>query len=175
MANRRRQTGPARGPRRMTNWTYGFISGPTSIAVGGAAALTLLNPEDGGAQNGTLIRVRGEIGLHAESVLGVNGLAAFGIAVVEERAFLSGIANNALPRPISEGGDDIWLWHSTCRMDGTSADSQGQASVHSNCVISVDSKAMRKYEDNVRVILVAESRTVAFNFTYGLRLLSKFH
>jgi len=169
MADRRRML--TRQHRRRTNWTYAFSSAPQAVAVAGSLAVTLLDPQLA-AQNGTLVRIRGEIAALATSIAGVDGIAAFGIAVLEERAVTAGIAAAAIPRPISEGGDDVWLWHSTCRIDGGSS-TEVHVQNDSFCRILVDSKAMRKYVDDVRLVLIAESRTVAFNFTHGLRILSK--
>ncbi len=160
-----------RSPRRLTNWTFGFLTGGVqAVAVNAALASAILDPEVAEVTNGTLIRVRGVIRAQITSAAGVDGLIGFGIAVVEQRAFTAGIAANALPRPISEGGDDIWLWHGVMPLWGDNAPSDAIAG---NATFEVDSKAMRKFEDNVTVALIAESDTVAFEYGYGLRVLSK--
>jgi len=172
MADRRRGSRSfQRSPRRATNWTLGFLTGWQNVAVNAAQAHLLLDPEAAEVQNGTLIRVRGSIRVAATSAAGVNGSAFFGIAVVEQRAFDAGIAVNALPRPKSEGGDDIWLWHNGIGLRGSAT---VETAIPGNTVIEIDSKSMRKYVDNTVVALISESITIAFTYTYSIRILSKF-
>jgi len=172
MADRRRGSRSfQRSPRRATNWTLGFLNGWQSVAVDGSAAHLILDPEAAEVQNGTLIRVRGTIRVATSSAAGVNGSAYFGIAVVEQRAFDAGIAVNALPRPKSEGGDDIWLWHSSIGIRGSAT---AETAIPANGIIQIDSKSMRKYEDNSIVALISESSVAVILYTYSIRILSKF-
>jgi len=165
-------------PRRKTNWTsFTFGAAWGAVAVDGAAAFTVLDagPDQNQTPHSTLVRVRGQIGVHTNSAEAVTGLVGLGLCVVSARAAAAGIAQNAIPLPITNADDECWLWHKFVPIRGltVAAESARAGSPFINALIDVDSKAMRKLADDLHVVYVAESSEVAFNHMIGIRLLTK--
>ena len=155
------------GPRRKTDWHSAFVTGFVSVAAN-ALSLQLLRPFVTGQP--TLVRTRGNIGLLCTSAAGVRGLVGIGICAVSDRSRI--IGTTALPRPLLDGNDDCWLWHTHVPMlGGTSADDV--KTVLGAVSIPVDSKAMRKLPDDLAVVLIIESDTVAIQYVFGIRTLAK--
>ena len=150
-----------------------LLSDWQAITAGGAFAATIV---DAGPQlnnlQGTLVRVRGMLAVNVTSAINIDGIMAAGLCVVPALAAAAGIAGNAIPRPISQADDECWLWHAYRPVRGFTQPTPADA-VHGNIQIPIDSKAMRKLDDDVHVMLIIESDTTALQVSFGMRALIK--
>ena len=106
---------------------------------------------------------------------------AFGIGIVTKPAFDIGVT--AVPGPIDEMDWDGWLYHrfinvfaSAAIAGGASADHDIAESVSSAVRFEVDSKAMRKLDDEeilFGVLQFFESGVVTSQFSFNSRVLVK--
>ena len=91
----------------------------------------------------TLIRIRGEFLFFVTSgdANGAGFTGAVGIAVVENNAVAAGIGS--LPTPLTDAGDEMWVWHSFFHAIVASTASPSQQPAATLRLV-IDSKAMRK-------------------------------
>ena len=161
-----------RGARRGTDWSASAVAtGFGGLAASTAAISQGFVPTVGGE---TLIRTRGLFSWRSDQLASSEGLVgAVGIAVVTEQAFTVGIT--AVPHPHTDAAWGGWLWHSyfASQIDVSSAVGFTQDGAHQ---LVVDSKAMRKVDEDERLVLVVEnSAAVGMQFFWAVRLLSKLH
>ncbi len=166
---------PARGPRRQTIWGSTVTPTATIIAAGTKVLLarfTAASLASIGVPN-TVVRERGQIwyasdqNAATESVVG-----AVGLCVVSELAAAAGAAS--IPGPITNADWDGWYgWFPMLtRIEFSDATGvQNPAGV----VMPFDTKAMRKVEDNMSVVVMVESVTNGLRLTYASRTLFKLH
>ena len=182
MARSFRSMPRSRSVRRKTGWS----SGPsTSSGTLSSAAAVLWTVGAASTEDAiTLVRTRGS-GLVALSVAsgqgdGFNG--AVGIGITDAKAFAVGLT--AVPHPLTDAGDDGWLWHEFFHVRAPSA-------VASNAMIDadawnviagvkrfeIDSKAMRKMGQGGSIVYGilegSESGTAVIDFSFNTRLLAK--
>ena len=155
------------GARRKTNWESAFVAGWVSVAVDALHEQQLVARND---LSNTLVRTRGNIAVMSTSAAGVRGIVGIGIAAVSDRARI--IGTTALPRPLLDGNDDVWLWHTHVPLVGGAAADDAK-NILSAVTIDIDSKAMRKLPDDQVIVLVLESSLIAFRYMYGIRSLVK--
>ena len=98
---------------------------------------------------------------------------AFGICVVQDAAFTAGVAS--LPGPISEMNSEAWLYHSIV---GVHAHNATETAFNESSVfdLTVDSKAMRKLDEEtvvVAVLEVVELGTAVLDVFFDSRVLLK--
>ncbi len=105
----------------------------------------------GFGQAGTLVRMRGIVGVHLDSG-GVEDsvLLRYGIIKVSENAAAAGIAS--VPNPFDDPGEDwIWMGHAWV----TSGAEAAVATDGHHQRVEVDSKAMRKFKASETLVFVA--------------------
>ena len=161
-----------RGPRRATDWSATAVK-VALAAVAGSTKVILdsFTPIAGGE---TVIRVRGTFGWASDQEAATEvQLGAVGICVVTEQAATIGIT--AVPHPNTDAAWGGWLWHSyyKSKVFFNTGSAMNFDPLH---VITIDSKAMRKVDEDERLLFIIENSTgegvdVASNF----RILSKLH
>ncbi len=111
----------------------------------------------------TVLRTRGLLSIISDQEAAdeeVNG--AFGLAVVSEDAFAAGAGS--VPSPIGDIGSDSWLvwlpWTHTIR--------NGQSETVSQ--FPIDSKAMRKFHADERVVVVLTNESTTFGLQFYLSI-----
>ncbi len=162
MANRVFSRG--RAPRRASSlktWA-GFTSGTTWSALSSGTA-TIVGSFVAGADL-TVLRTRGMLSILSDAEVEEEVDGAIGLAIVSEDAFQAGIT--AVPTPIGDIDSDSWLlWQpfQHARALGTAA---GQSPANSQ--YPLDSKAMRKFHADERVVVVLENGSSVFALRFHL-------
>jgi len=105
----------------------------------------------------TIARIRGYFTLNLESIAGVGeGFAgAIGMGLVSSASFAIGVT--AVPTPVTEAGWDGWMLHQffdVRAITATIADGANAASIVFRT--DLDSKAMRKFQDDMTLMAVVE-------------------
>ncbi len=164
MANRR--VGRQRAPRRATDWQIGSpqpTAGVTSVPDGATRFIGGVSLSEGSTPPGTIVRIRGCIHIELAAATAVATLQAVGIGcgLFDDRAIA--VANAAaLPKPFLDVDDEKWMWHH-CAFVGTGPsiavnDVESDGTGRKIAVdIVVDSKAMRKWDENQTFGFVVEN------------------
>jgi len=140
------------GTKRQTDWV-GQIPRTAFQAVAGSTAAIISTFFPGFGL--TVVRTRGLFGWRSDQqAANEDQMGAVGIGLVSEQAAALGIT--AVPHPSTDSGWDGWLWHSYFASSvifntGTSV----QFDAFNQIVI--DSKAMRKVDSEMRLVMVVEN------------------
>ena len=166
----------SRGPRgggRQTQW---LSIPPSTSTVDASSNLPLsLTTAELALRPFTIVRTHMTILQQSnQSVASELQVAAVGICVVSESALAVGIT--AVPTPITELDSDLWFVHRTLLNQFLFADATGFNSP-SGFVTTVDSKAMRKVNNDQDVAVVVEGAALGEGQLITLvgRLLIKLH
>lgn len=150
--------------RRLKNnyiWVAAAVDGFTSVAAGAGVAATLIQLTDN-ASDLTLMRIRGLVTIapgNAES------WGAIGIIKLPDSV------TTQFPGPWTGGGYD-WIWHHYWAQSPTQLTAVGLEQL--SIPIEIDSKAMRRLDDNEYLALIVENQgTGSITFNYGVRQLIK--
>ena len=171
---RRRGSSFVRGQRRATDWSASSVSTAfAAVAASSAVLLETFTPVVGGE---TVIRTRGLFAIVSDQQ-GANEsqIGAVGIAVVTAQAVSVGIT--AIPHPDTDAAWGGWFWHSYFK-DQTFFRSSVGITFGPQMVrqIVIDSKAMRKVDEDERVVVVVEnSGAFGIQVDNSERFLSKLH
>ena len=170
----RRRFASVRGARRKTDWSAS-VAQTALLAVAGSAAalLQVFVPFAGGE---TIIRIRGLLTVRSDqNAASENMIGAFGICVVTEQAVSVGIT--AIPHSATDASWDGWLLHQFIAERFLFFSSVGAQTGDSGLGrYPLDSKAMRKINDDERMVLVYEnSSSLGTNLTDSIRVLTKLH
>jgi len=162
------------GSKRNTDWGFGpdilAQSVTTSTKLLGTTSLTI-------GEQATIVRVHGVLHLVLTTLGGAGEgfLGAAGIALVNSDAFAQGI--NSIPGPLTDSHWDSWFWHSFFDVRAaTGTIANGVNGVCGTQRLTIDSKAMRKWDPAETLVLVAEfveSGTCAVSVNADSRLLLK--
>ncbi len=166
MANRRRGRPVTGHARRQTDWQFatGVPTGLVSVASGVQAVIGTVAIVEGALHPGTLVRIRANvhIELAAETANATLILAGVGVGLFDDRALaVSSAAGVGLPRPINDADSEKWMWIDYAYVgDGpaitsTAPESDGTAR-RLSVDIPVDSKAKRKWDENLTLVWVCE-------------------
>jgi len=99
-------------------------------------------------------------------------ILSYGIAVIEEPAATVGIT--AVPLPGADAASEAWFYHRFLASDWDFITGVGFDSVGRTHMIEVDSKAMRKLQDNQRIVVVVQNQgPFGIDVISQLRFLSK--
>ncbi len=165
MPNRR--VGRPRVARRMTDWIAGAASPPSIVSVpdGATRVITGVVVTEGAQACGTIIRIRGciHVEIAMETIAPVLQQVGLGIGLFDDRAFA--VANAAgFPKPLLDADDEKWMWWQCVHIGmgpNISDTDVRDASVGTGRNIAadfvVDSKAMRKWDENQTLALVVEN------------------
>ena len=145
----------SRSSRRTTAWAIGPAEVDGSRASSGQQLWTTGVTTSSGKI--TIIRTRGlyHVTLNTADAVGSGFFGAIGIGLVTSNAFAAG--NAAVPGPLTEEDWDGWLFHhyfDVRAITATIADGVNAASVSQRIVI--DSKAMRKFDEDMTLVGVTE-------------------
>ncbi len=152
----------ARSQRRQTSWELGpGGAAVTTVNVSGVSFLnSVIAPNVAGL---TMIRIRGEFNwaLQTAAAQGDGFQGAFGIGIATTAAVTAGIAS--VPTPITEMGAENWLYHRIISIhaggiiaQGVSADEDQVNSTWAAQRFEVDTKAMRKFDDEMSIYAAFE-------------------
>ncbi len=96
---------------------------------------------------------------------------AFGACVVSDQASVVGVT--AVPTPITDLGSDLWMSHQIMFGDESSVTDIAKPGQQ----YKIDSKAMRRVDNDQDIVIVGEFSTAGSGFTLlsGGRLLIKLH
>ena len=168
----RRASSFRRGPRRATDWGASSVATAfTGVSGSTVALLETFTPIIGGE---TLIRTRGLLTIMSDQVTTQERqMGAVGIAVVTAQAESVGIT--AIPHPDTDAAWGGWLWHTyfARQMEFVTG-----AGFDPNWVqnIVIDSKAMRKVDEDERIVVVVENSSPhGMLINTSMRVLSKVH
>jgi len=138
-----------RGPKRQSLWLQFQPSIVTLTATGGTL-IASLNAAALALRPFTIVRTRFEVFVRSDQVAAVEDqFGGFGVAVVSEQASAAGIAS--IPTPITDLQSDYWLQHKLMLAAGSSVN-DGRVGFG----WSLDSKAMRKVNNNEDIVIVSE-------------------
>ena len=152
---------PARS-KRIVAWGFGpdFIQG---VVAGTGKTLWSTAIALTGNPRATIVRIRGSLMLRlilATSV-GDGFHGAIGLGVTTNEAFTAGAAS--IPGPVTQADWGGWMWHSFFQVLGIAAQSSGQdtaRNITADIRMDIDSKAMRKFEDEQVLFGMVESTEV---------------
>jgi len=168
--------------KRGTDWGFGpggnvitQITSTSAVFLGSALGLVA-------GQLMTVIRIRGSLLVYLSTAASINDgyLGAFGIGMASTDAIASGIA--AVPSPLTDMDSETWLYHRFIQAKAVgpfASAAEGEDSINAVSAaqrIEVDSKAMRKMDDNVLLfaaIDVTEVGTATLNVAFDSRALFK--
>jgi len=174
MPRARTQYQSRRTSRRQTDWAFVFLSTSSTNIAGTTKTLlsSISSANLAGIAPATIVRTRGIVTVKSDQVAAreeYNG--AMGLGFVNETARALGATG--VPGPTTLAAWDGWFVHQFFHQmfelaTGASIDCQGATSY------VIDSKAMRKFTDDVGLVLVAEnSGSNGFDISISLRLLVK--
>jgi len=157
VAQRRGLNRPVRGvsQRRSTAWSVGVGgTGATAVSLSGVQFMGsgIVALESGL----TIVRIRGLLDYFLTLATGAGDgfFGAVGIGIVEEPAFTAGIGS--VPTPVTDAENETWLWHQFISMHGPVASSSEAGAASMAGRIDVDSKAMRKFDEDKRLYAAVE-------------------
>ncbi len=171
MVDRRRGRPQARAPRRATDWQAAAAVPTTRVSVvtdvnTPIAAITV---EEGGPPPGTIVRIRGCLHVATATATGAAFLSlwACGIGLFDDRAVAVALGAG-LPRPLNDADDESWMWWNCGYIglgpNGLTGISGVDMSVGTGfdltMQVPVESKAMRKWEENKQLVWIMEQTTV---------------
>jgi len=161
-----------RGPRKATDWSSSAVlTAYVGVAASTIALLEVFVPIVGGE---TLIRTRGWLSIAPDqNASNEQFVGAFGIAVVSEAAASIGVT--AVPSPDTDAAWGGWLYHTYFASQIRVGDSTGFISPPGINIV-IDSKAMRKVDEDDRLVVVIEnSAGFGLQVYNSERFLSKVH
>jgi len=145
------------GKRRQTDWEKSIASTLVSVVSGGVSSLGGVQLLEGGLHKPTIVRVRGCWSVyHQLSNIGIQQVG-LGLMLLTDAE----VAAGAFPGPITDADEDRWMWHwcDFLRWRGPSTETQLGGFAESRGII--DSKAMRIWEENFQLTLLAENVAVS--------------
>ena len=121
--------------------------------------------------DGTVVRIRGVVGVAPDGTLNPARSEAMGIIVVTDQAFAAGAV--AMPDPRVDTAAD-WLWHSWTTLQG---DTGAVTQLDELRQVTVDNKAMRRLPggNKLLVFIITNQTGVGLNISTGFRTLVKLH
>ena len=172
---RRHFSGARGGQRRSTSWLE-IVPSITTMVAGGGVITHSLDATELAKRPFTVVRSHLIVHITSDQ-LGADELqfGAVGICVVSDQAEAVGVT--AVPTPVTDAGSDLWLMHQYVAAEfafvsGVGFDAAG------GYTYLIDSKSMRKVNDDQDVLIVIELATGisnGFNITIAGRVLIKEH
>jgi len=163
---------PARAARRRTDWFFASAQPSTLVSVpdGGTRVAGSIAITEGSISLalGTIVRIRGVVHIELAAETAADVLTAYGVGIglFDDRAFA--VANAAgLPKPILDADDEKWMWISYGHLgvgpsitDAVITDVSNGTGRRVAVDIEVDSKAMRKWDENQTLAWVVQNDNV---------------
>ena len=157
--------------RRLTAWSASaVVTGPTALAGSANLLVATFAPN---VVRQTIVRIRGLWGYASDQISAdETQIVSLGIAVVEEPAATIGIT--AVPVPGADASSEAWMYHSWNASNFTFITGVGFDAVGRFHNTVIDSKSMRKLQDNQRIVIVAQNQTAnGIDIFATIRILSK--
>ncbi len=167
MANIRRRSFQRR-ERRPTDWMAATadFSSLGSVTSGAQLVLSATSISEGTLGHRTIVRIRGCIHLELaiETAAATLQEVGVGIALVDDRALaVSSGAGAGLPQPIDDEDFEDWMWW-WCGYLGTVGNPQAEVVTHrprlGGVDLVVDSKAMRKWDENQTLVWIVQNKPI---------------
>ena len=160
--------------QRVNTWLSIDLSITNFTAVGGTI-LNLMTALELAKRPFTVIRTHWTVQLTSDQQIATETqLGAVGLAIVSDQAVDVGIT--AIPTPVTDLDSDLWFVHQVLMNDFTFA---GAVAYEASAgrVWEIDSKAMRKVNDDQQIVIVGESSAAGDGFILSAmgRLLIKEH
>ena len=161
----------ARGPRRSSLWLE-ISPVLTTLTTPGGTITNAANAAILAQRPFTVVRTIMEFQLVSDQAAAVEEQAvAFGMAVVSDQALAIGVT--AVPTPGTDAGSDLFFFHKYMFADESNLTDRTKGGSR----YSVQSRAMRKVDEDSDIAIVAELQTIGFGarlFSAG-RMLIKLH
>ena len=172
MARRIRSSRIIAPSRRLTAW-FGLHIGQTTVAASSQVLVASLDAAALATRPFTVVRTRIEMLISSDQAAVTEAVrGAFGMMVVSDQAI--GIGTTAIPGPATET-DAPWFVYEGFVNKFTFLTSAGFAEPTGTRII-VDSKAMRKVQDNEDIAIMCDNlETVGLDITLAGRMLVKLH
>ena len=171
MARKLRSRGFQRRPGR-TSWAF-LAPTSTSIETSTAVLIAQSNAALDAKRPFTVLRTHILVSIATNQLIADESqFGAFGVCVVTDQA--SAIGVTVIPTPITDIGSDSWFAHQLVAAALLFGDATGFASP-GRANFFLDSKAMRKVNDDQDVVMVAETAAISsgINFQIAGRILIK--
>ncbi len=146
------------GQKRATDWLGSVVpsavaTAPTVISSLGGISLT-----EGSVSLNTIVRIRGCF--RTQRAAGGSGAQAFGVGcgMFSDRE-VTLAASGGLPGPLTDADDDRWMWHACGFVEEVTDPTQHEGVGFQR--IDIDSKAMRKWEENFQLHFVVENLNIS--------------
>ncbi len=164
-----------RRSRRETSWLDIEPVGVNFSAPGSVAITHVMTAAELAKRPFTVVRTRIMLQIASDQlVANETAIGGFGLCVVSSQSVAIGVT--AVPTPITDMGSDLWFAHQLVMADfffitAAGFDAQGGKT------FEIDSKAMRKVNDDQEIVLVGEAAgtSLGFNLDIAGRLLIKEH
>ena len=169
-----RSRAPFRAPsqRRRTTWAQSAVQDVFTLLPLGTKRLDqTLNPgllANVGAQESTIVRVRGILSVRSDQQVAVEGAAgAFGMIMVTDEAVAAGAAS--IPGPASDSADGGWfVWMPFVVPPVVGAIASGTPGP-TQVDLVIDSRAMRKFPNGRQLAVVIENSSTVFGMEFYVR------
>ena len=149
----RRPFAHSRAPRRATSW-LDLPAAVTILTSGGGTIVLSLTAAELAKRPFTIVRTHIELLFSSDQLTADEGqIGAVGMCVVSDQAEAIGVT--AVPTPVTDLSSDLWFVHRSMINEFafiTAAGFDGNGGSH----YTVDSKAMRKVNDDQDVLMVVE-------------------
>ncbi len=177
MANRtfRSRRPSVGGARRQTSW-LSIDPVSTVVSTAGGTITNQMSTEEKARRPFTIVRTHLTIAASSDQIIADEIQAAcVGIAVVSDQAAAIGVT--AVPTPDTDRASDLWFLHQDIMTDFTFITGVG-IDASGGKMLVIDSKAMRKVNDDQDIVIVVEIDSGITNgvfFRLAGRLLIKEH
>ena len=163
------------GAKRTTTW-FDLPATSTNFSAAGGTILLSLTAAELAKRPFTIVRTHVELQLQSDQTAASElQLGAVGICVVSDQASALGVT--AVPTPVTDSASDLWFLHQWIMSSFLFASGVGVEEPNTRRY-SIDSKAMRKVNNDEDVIVVAELNgaiSSGFNMELAGRLMIKEH
>jgi len=161
----------ARSAKRLSVWV-GFQPSFVTMTATGGVLVGSLNAVALALRPFTIVRSRLELFMTSDQSANLETqIACFGCAVVSDQSVAAGVGS--LPTPFSDIASDLWFVHKLLFGEESPVSGGPLGPTHS----TIDSKAMRKVNNDQDMIIVAEFATGSAGVILGMggRFLIKLH
>ncbi len=142
------------GRRRDTLWLVVGV-GATTMTISGGTITNSMNAAALAYRPFTVIRAIMDYSVRSDQAAALEEqTVAAGAAVVSDQAVAIGVT--AVPTPITDRGSDLWFMHQTMFAEESSLTDRSKP----HGVWHVDSRAMRRVDDDQDIVFVLEINTV---------------
>jgi len=149
------------GSKRVSTW---LSIDPLVLTLSASASIShIMTTVELAKRPFTLVRTHLEMFIFSDQeIAGENQIGAVGLCVVSDQAV--GVGVTAVPTPITDLDSDLWFAHQILLSSFQFLDATG-ISAPAGSAYTMDSKAMRKVNDDQQIIIVQENSTAGLGQT----------